>query len=72
MSVLNLLLLYEMSNMLHSFYYESKHWHGVNTNQHSIISKGIPFEFKIKLPPPLRNGIDYGFKSSKLVSGAFK
>jgi len=27
-------------------------------------SKNIPFELTIKLPPPLKSGIDYGFKSN--------
>ena len=26
------------------------------------VHKAIPFEFTIKLPPPLKRGVDYGFK----------
>jgi hypothetical protein len=29
----------------------------VSTKQHSI-----PFSFTIKLPPPLKSGVDYGFR----------
>lgn len=44
--------------------------HGANTNQHAVLdrNKAIPFEFKIKLPAPLKTGIDYGFRSSKMSS----
>jgi hypothetical protein len=28
-------------------------------------NKGIPFEFTIKLPPPLQSGKDYGFKKGE-------
>jgi len=42
----------------------------VNARQHPILgnpmrdispAKCIPFEFKVRIPPPLRTGIDYGF-----------
>ena len=44
------------------------HWHSQNTMQHgcnnSFTVKKIPFEFTVKLPPPLRMNKDYGFKQN--------
>jgi hypothetical protein len=40
-------------------------WHGANTTtllEKPIDAKQIPFYFEIKLPPPLKRGVDYGFK----------
>ena len=44
------------------------HRHGQSTIQliESVGSQSIPFEFKIQLPPPLKSGVDYGFRSSKV------
>ena len=41
--------------------------HGVNATRHSGAPL-IPFEFTIKLPPPLRSGVDYGFLPGSNVS----
>jgi len=38
----------------------SSNRHGVDAARHANMAK-IPFEFAIKLPPPLRTGVDYGF-----------
>jgi hypothetical protein len=37
----------------------------VSTPRYSINDKVIPFEFTVKIPPPLKRGVDYGFKPSK-------
>jgi len=37
---------------------------GVSTPRHSN-DKSIPFSFTIKVPPPLKSGVDYGFKSTR-------
>lgn len=42
----------------------SIHRHGVNTNTPGNDRK-IPFYFEIKMPLPLRRGIDYGFKKGE-------
>jgi hypothetical protein len=36
----------------------------VSTPRHPF-DKSIPFEFTVKIPPPLKRGVDYGFKPSK-------
>lgn len=47
------------------------HRHGTNTTRHDdersifVSGKLIPFEFKIELPPPLKRGVDYGFRYIK-------
>jgi hypothetical protein len=51
----------------------SKYRHTTNSTQHSGIfndclancTKKIPFEFTLKLPAPLRTGIDYGFRKGE-------
>lgn len=48
------------------FFTESRHT--PNTTQHEFSEgnpKLVPFEFNIKIPPPLKRGVDYGFKPSK-------
>jgi hypothetical protein len=48
----------------------SDHRHGANSTtlfEKPIDSKRIPFYFEIKLPPPLKRGVDYGFR--KGISG---
>jgi site-specific DNA recombinase len=35
----------------------------LNTIEYNSLQKGIPFSFNIKLPPPLKTGVDYGFRS---------
>jgi site-specific DNA recombinase len=41
--------------------------HGLSATRHSAPPL-IPFEFTIKLPPPLRSGVDYGFLPGSNVS----
>jgi hypothetical protein len=36
----------------------------VSTPRHAF-DKSIPFEFTVKIPPPLKRGVDYGFKKAK-------
>ena len=43
----------------------TKDRHSMNTTRHTIwpeSDKLVPFYFKIKLPPPLQRGVDYGFR----------
>src|SRR3989344_78126 len=44
--------------------YEIIYRHGMNTMQHSH-TKLIPFYFDIKIPSPLKRGVDYGFKKGE-------
>lgn len=58
-----------------NFFHVSLNRHGVNTSRHGGSvdgSKYIPFEFTLKLPPPLRNGIDYGFRRTRMSSDGAK
>ncbi len=44
--------------------------YGLDTTRHTIDPENailIPFSFNIKLPPPLKKGVDYGFKPQKLL-----
>jgi len=47
------------------FSYVTINWNGAGTPRHSITDKFIPFEFTIKIPPPLKSGVDYGFRRAK-------
>ena len=40
----------------------SNHRHGLNTIGFNFTQKGYPFRLNIKLPPPLKTGVDYGFR----------
>jgi len=37
---------------------------GTDIPRHAF-DKYIPFEFEVKIPPPLKSGVDYGFRPSK-------
>lgn len=50
-----------MTLFLLYFLYVAKYWSGAGTPRHSN-EKSIPFMFTIKIPSPLKRGIDYGFK----------
>lgn len=60
-----------MKNPLNSDYHgKVKHRHGQDINAlfgYSSNSKQIPFYFEVKLPPPLRRGVDYGFKKLSVI-----
>ena len=42
-----------------------KYRSGGGTPRHPF-DKSIPFEFTVKIPQPLKRGLDYGFKRKKL------
>lgn len=45
--------------------------HGLDTTRHAFSEAGekmVPFSFTIDLPPPLKTGVDYGFRPQN-VSG---
>ena len=60
--------IFRMAFILNKFFihllYELEHRQGkdaISLFQNPINSKQIPFYFEVKLPPPLRRGVDYGF-----------
>ena len=56
---------------LNYYVFKVKYRYGADSIQppinNNFRSKSIPFEFTVKIPPPLRRGVDYGFK--KEVNG---
>ena len=54
--------------MLYCIRYVIKNWQGLNTNtlfQTQGNTKLIPFYFEVKMPSPLKRGVDYGFKKGE-------
>jgi site-specific DNA recombinase len=47
--------------------FKTSHRHGLNAPRHSEAPQ-LPFELNIKLPPPLRSGVDYGFLPGTNIS----
>jgi|ETN01SMinimDraft_4_1059930.scaffolds.fasta_scaffold10595_1 hypothetical protein len=51
-----------------SLSYVTFDWNGQNTIGHFSTDKFIPFFFNIKLLPPMKRGVDYGFKPKVSIS----
>jgi site-specific DNA recombinase len=47
--------------------FRTEHRHRLYAPRHAATHR-VPFEFQIKLPPPLRKGVDYGFMPGTNIS----